>query len=318
MIFKNQCSFQDEEKKESYMTKKKISKIKDDVSLSIKYAILKNVVSSLEEKKEIVGVKRAVIIPKAKKLEKADKEIEDTFKVIKSIENNYKLESYSLVVDNKVKTVLNFLQKRKDIELIKYEIVLRTILDADLNYDEINPTFIEELSLLLFNNKYTFKDILDNYEKILNIIRGTTLKKFFESAAGKLAKLSMDQVKQVIRIVPQKIVPIAIMGAAIVGLAALYYKMRKQTKKMSTLEPGVLSIDLTIIALNLLYSKKLFDSEIEYRLYFKSILREVNRKRLFIMKNIFEDQREIEVNAIKIELFHNFDKYMIELLKEKK
>jgi hypothetical protein len=299
-------------KGEKSMRKKKVEKIKSNIVLSIKYARLSEEVRDTEIKKLDLAQKKMLIGSKEKIIDKNNQFIDNINTAINKIEQNNNSNNYSLIINNQMNEQLKLLSKNKDFELIKYGIAIEIIMDDDFDYTNTNKDFIENISLMLFNDKNIMKKIEDDYKRIANRIYGTNLKNFFESAANSISKIQIKNLFKAAVYTSKNALVIIGTAAFGFGLGSTYFKLRKQAKKMGTLSSGDLATILIINALNLLYAKEHFEYKTDYNNYFKYILAEINMERKFIMKEIFEEQYEIEANTLKIRLLHNFDDYLLE------
>lgn len=296
---------------------KKVEKIKNTIVLSIKYERLKEEISDAEAKKPDLAEKKKLIDFTEKKIYNSNKFIEHVNTVIDRIKQDNNPNNYLLIANNQINRQLKLLSKQKNFNLIKYSIAFEVLMDDDFKYTEnTNVDFIENISLMLFNDKTVMKKIDDDYKRIKNRIHGTYFKNYLESTAqlatGVISKIPINNFVKASMYIPKNALVIAGTSALGVGLGYTYLKLRKQAKKLSTLTSGDLANKLIISAMSLLYAKKYFEYEADYNKYFKYILAGVNLERKFIMRELFEYQREMEANKSKIKLLHNFDDYLIE------
>jgi hypothetical protein len=299
------------------MLKKKVERIKNNIVLSVKYSRLKEEISDTEKKKLELADKKKLIGSKEKEINKSNQFIEDANTVLEKIEQNNNPTTYLLVDNNQLKEQLKLLSKSKDFDLIKYGIAIEIIMDDDFKYtDNTNTDFIENISLMLFNDKSVMKKMEDDYKRIKNCIHGTNIKNYLESTAqlatGLMSKIPIKNLVKTSMYLPKSALVTAGTSALGIGLVYTYFKLRKKARKLSTLEPGDLANKLIINAMNLLYAKKHYEYKTDYNKYFKYTLREVNQDRKIIMKEMFENQYNMDVNELKIKLLHNFDDYLIE------
>ena len=274
------------------MRKKKVEKIRKNIVLSIRYARLKEEIRDAEA--NIIGIsEKKKFVFTEKKIDKSNEIIESAQKIIGEIEKNYSPNDYLIIENNQAHQQLALLSKQKNFELIKYSIALEIIMDISFNYTD--AAFIEKISLILFNNVNIMKKMEDDYQKISAKIYGKSLATYLETAAKVL-----------------KAVKVVKFG---LDAGAIALERRKEAKKLSTFASGELANRLIIDAMNLVYAKEHFEG-IKYDNYFKYILKAVNLERRIIMKEIFEEQREVDENKSKLKLLYNFDNYMIEQMRQ--
>lgn len=305
------------------MRKKKIRKITGDILLSIKYSRLKEEVSDSIVKMDLLTDKKKLIGSNDKQIKKEETFINKTKEHIKDIESNYSLSQYNLYEDDKIQEKLYSISHLKNYEMIKYTIVLGIITDNTMKYtNDTKFDFIENISMLLYKNRNTIKKIQTEYENISNAIYGTkalgVMNKTISFRGGIIPVIPLNKKTLKLINVPGKLYIGLGTAVAASGFGIYYYKLRKQARKMSTMEAGELSNKLIINAMNLKYSKIYSSSIKEYKMFYKNTMKEINMERKIINKQLFEDNYEVSSNAIKIKLFQNFDNLIIRELTNKK
>lgn len=304
--------------------KRKLLKSKNDIVLSIKYARLKEEVSDTEAKKAVLADKKLVIGSKDKALEKQKSFISEAKSNIKKIEDAYKPINYELVVNDKLSDKINSLSKYKNLELIKYNIAIDTVLDDEFDYKNTDD-LLERISLSLFNDKYEIQNIKKILNKIEGIFYKTETLNTIDSAIGALKQVPLNKLGNAAQVairyfgkVKFAIGAIGVIGTGTVGAIA-YFKRRKHARALSHLEPGELARVLIACALNITYAKKTFvNNETGYRAFLKTTIKDINLQRSNVLKDVFEKHYDVKQNQLKLELYYKFDNYFIELLKSKK
>lgn len=295
------------------MRKKKLERIKNDIILSITYSRLKEEISDTLVTNELLGDQKKRIGSNDKKIERNLNEIKLVEEAISEIKANSKGKNYSLIETNKFIDSIDLLKKRKDYQMIAYSIALEVIMDNKYKYtSNTNIDFIEGISEYLFDNKLTINNIQEKFNQISKVIYGQNifnlLTNALTGASNLIGKMPVNTLIKNATLIPKK----AYLGIAIGGatFGYTYFKLRKQAKQMSILEPGDLANKLIINAMNIYYSKMFFD-KVEFNNFFRNTMKEINLERKIIMKKLFEEHYEVEANILKVKLYNHFDEHII-------
>lgn len=303
--------------------KKKHLRIKNEIVLSIKYAILKEAITIFDDK-----------LSEGKKSKKLN---DDVSEIINNIERSNNPNNYSLITNDTLNKKMAIIDKSKKSKLIKHSITIEILIDDEYNYiNNENTDFIKSISKMLYDKPNKMYEIKKNYDKTLKAVKGVfyldEVKKTTNIAVGfakkiitsKNAKIATTLTKEnkvtstLTKLMSKKVVLFtATTGLAVLGSVAVI-QMKKRAKTMSSLDVGDLAKTLTIQAMNIEYMKIKSKTLKEYNKYLAQTFKEINYIRKNITKELFEKRYEIESNSNKLELLNNFDNYIINVLKDEK
>lgn len=303
--------------------KKKHLKIKNEIVLSIKYAILKEAIATFDAK-----------LSEGKKSKKIN---DDVTEIINNIERSNNPNNYSLITNDTLNKKMAIIDKSKNFKLIKHSITIEILIDDEYNYiNNENTDYIKSISTMLYDKPNKMHEIKKNYDKTLKAVKGVfyldEVKKTTNIAVGfakkiitsKNTKIATTLTKEnkvtstLTKLMSKKVVLFtATTGIAVLGSVAAI-QMKKRAKTMSSLDVGDLAKTLTIQAMNIEYMKIKAKTLKEYNKYLDQTFKEINYIRKNITKELFEKRYEIESNSNKLELLNNFDNYIINVLKDEK
>lgn len=312
---------------------KKNLKIKNDIVLSVKYARLKEEVKHIKLKKQETFENKGLKGFIEKRIDKSEELIYRVEQIIDSIKDKSVKSDYMLVINNEMENKLATINNTKDAELNKYSIAMEVLIDDEFNYSESNnKSFIPKISTLLFNNSTTMDIMLKDYNEILKTIKGVisypnlvSAAKAVVNIAGKVINPGKSIVKKEEPIVESNIEPAKLsnimskrlnMFSNLPRVNSLGYK--KQTKTISRLDIGELAKKLAVSAMNLTYAESHFEYIKDYKKYFNVTYKEINDLRNKVVKELFEEHKEVETNTNKLQLINNFDQYMIDQMNIKR
>lgn len=299
---------------------RRLNRLKRDIILSIKYARLKEEVSDTKIKNNEIKEKKKLLGTKEKTLDKNKNFMDNAEVKIKEIEDKHKPKNYMLVLNDKLADEVSKLSKYKNFEVIKYSIATELILDMDFNYKNTDD-FLEKISKLLFDDKYEISKIKTKHKEIEKRFLNTYIKDFFTSEMITIKSIAPNEMSRIAKNAVSKISKMKIaVGLGIAGVIGVnIYKRFRHSIALSQLEAGELARVLTSYALKMTFAKKAFaDNEPAYRKYLKTTIKDITYQRISVIKDIFEKHFDIGQNKLKLELYHNFDNYFIELLERSK
>ncbi len=273
------------------MRKKKANKIKENIVLSIKYAGFKEELSLLEESSSLKGRRQNKLL----------KEIDGVKRLINNIEQNNEENSYSLVVNDKLELELKKLSKQKAFEFIKYEVAIQLVFDKHFD-QKLNKKLFQDISIILFNDFNKINIIEQEYNKVKKVLL------FNEDSEGQKEDVIGDLllptvVKNENYIIAYKL------GTRLLKRIINRNKIKKHIKEINKNFKNLLILD----AMTILFAKEYYKDNLkELNSFYKRIFKDINLKRHYLMKEIFEQQHLSDSNSYKMKLFQNFDKYILE------
>lgn len=301
------------------MRQKKIDRIEKRILLSIQYSRLQEEISDTEAKQlALDNTKKTIFNNKDKKIKLNDEYINVVKERIKSIEDSYEKEDYSLYIKNKLAEEINLLVNVKNFEMLKYQIAIKTLLDNVVCYQNTDD-YLENISNIIFNNSKIILGLKKQLNKIYLDIKG------IEEVDVEDAALKHHMLKLGTHNLPKKIFKKIKVGKKLsIGLQlatmAMHigmdkginmYKKHKQLKALKRVSEEDLDYLLCVTALCISQASKLLSKE-EFAAYFSSKMKVINEIKFDINKKMFEDlDKNYIANLRKKTSLDNFDNYII-------
>lgn len=302
------------------MCKKNLNTILSNIMISIRYARLQEEIEDTITSKTAGSGQKKFVIFNEKVVVKGDKSITIAQREIKKIEDTYNKKSYLLLINNKLRDELKKLEKRKDFEFIKFAIGLSVVIDDTYNYSKHTKVdFVENVSTILFDDKVKLHRIESVFNKIEKEILGIKVKALMEEDVKKagtaLLNVPTEQITESLKLIPKNVLLTLGIVGAVASAGLIIFRQKKYAKKVTTLEVGEFGRDLVTSAMNLQFAKEYYDGDFtKYKKYFKVKIEEINQKRKYLLRELFDDQVNIENNELKLKLLHNYDNFLIKQL----